>query len=104
MRQHLRLTLVFYRVFWVYTLAASLGLWYIFGSPMHIGFLKILPAFLLSKLATHALVLYLLHQRYASRLYFYANLGMPAMGLYVVSYVMDVLLFLSLLGILHLIL
>jgi hypothetical protein len=103
MKQQLRFILVFYQSFWGYTLAVSLGIWFFFSMPMGIAFFQALPAFIVAKLATHALVLYLLNLRYPGQRYFYTNLGVPVVRLYAVSYGVDLLLFFIPIALFHLI-
>jgi hypothetical protein len=104
MKQRLQLLLIFYKSFWIYTVAISVGAWYALEAPLYADFLRILPAFILIKLVTHVLVLYLNHTLYAEQLFFYTNLGISAMRLYVAALGLDLLLFLLFMGLVHLIL
>ena len=92
----------FYRRFGLFTVLISLGAWGVVELPLGVAFVRFLPAFLLLKIATGALVWYLQRTFYPHTYFFYANLGFSERRLYLIAFGLDLLLFLAFVLLVHL--
>ena len=102
MKQSLRAILSFYFSFALFTGLISLGSWGIMETPLHQDFQRFLPLYILLKIITNSLIWYYLRSSNPGRLFFYANLGISEIRLFLTVFAMDIALFFVFIFILHL--
>ncbi len=94
MRKKLSLIVRYYgRSFMPFMFSVSLFSWAIVGAPQSLALVRFLPLYLLLKILSGGLLWYYQKRTYPLRLFFYTNLSITEVALYVTIFFLDISIF-----------
>ena len=94
MKQHLSAIFYFYLSIAIFGGVISLFTWWALQMPVDEDFHVFLPLYLLIKLYSDAMIWWYLRKQNAARLFFYSNLGISELRLYLSVFAIDIAVFL----------
>ncbi|MBE9465927.1 hypothetical protein ACFP1I_00790 [Dyadobacter subterraneus] len=93
----------FYLSFAFYTGLISLFSWFLLDMPVFEKFSRFLPLYLLMKIASGTVIWYYIRSNNPTRLFFYRNLSISELRLFLTAFAMDIMSFLIFIFCVHMI-